>query len=85
MIRPFDRDLAEIAAGDWFWDEMEECPYCNKYVPYDELEGLIGTPSICFACRKKVKQTLLDVLLGSRTWSDEPPMEEPSMDGLGLA
>jgi hypothetical protein len=70
VIRPFDRNLAETAAGNWFWDDMEECPECGDYVPYDELEGLIDTLPICFPCRKKRKEELLGNLM---------------MDGLGLA
>jgi hypothetical protein len=61
---------AKAAAGDWFADEMEECPWCHEYVHYDDLETLIGTPSICFACRKKEqKRRLADAM----------------EDGLGLA
>jgi len=51
-----DARMAEIAAGHWFADEMEKCPGCGEYVPWDELVALIGTPPICPGCRKNEQE-----------------------------
>lgn len=47
------------SAADWFEDEMEQCPLCAEYVPWEELQALIGTPPICFACRKRIQEERL--------------------------
>ena len=61
-------EMAEIAAGYWFADEMEACPRCGAYVPYGELEALIGTPQICPGCRKKEQERHLAEAMEQITW-----------------
>jgi hypothetical protein len=52
------RDKAE-ALDFWYSDEMEQCPLCMEYAPWDELEALISTPPICIACRKRIQEERL--------------------------
>jgi hypothetical protein len=55
------RDTPEFdAAGEYFMDDMECCPRCGEYVPWDHLEALIGTPPICFVCRVRVQESRLE-------------------------
>lgn len=57
----------QIAAAAHYAHKMER-PWCMTLEPYDELEMLIGTPNICFECRKKEKQRRLDELLERSRW-----------------
>lgn len=61
LTDPEDLEAARArqAAAYYFADEMEECPGCSEYVPYEELETIIGTPKLCLACRRKLKEDLL--------------------------
>jgi len=68
MARMPGDDPARIAAGYWFVDEMEECERCGRYVPWDQLEALIGTPPICPACRKKELEARLEELQEAAVW-----------------
>lgn len=54
---------AREAAADYFAGDMEQCPDCEQWVPFDELESLIGTKPICLGCRCRVKQERLEELL----------------------
>jgi hypothetical protein len=63
-----DDELAAMAAGQWFSDEMEPCPCCGAYVPQDELIALIGTRPVCSACRTKEQQRRLDEAMDAASW-----------------
>lgn len=56
------------AAADWFAVDMEQCPWCDNFVPWDELISLIGTPMICPDCRIEEKLRRLDELTEAATW-----------------
>lgn len=64
----------QTAAGDWYSEEMELCQGCERYVPWEELESLIGHPPRCFLCRSKIQEARLNELLG-----------DGSTSGLGIS
>jgi hypothetical protein len=73
MVMPTDEDgrdteLAAMAAGEWFESEMEPCPNCGAYVPWDELVALIGTRPVCPGCRRKEQERRLAEAMELMTW-----------------
>jgi hypothetical protein len=73
MQNELERNVARAkkAAGEWFAEEMELCPGCRDYFPFEELVALIGTPRLCSVCRIKEQTQRLDMfgtLAERETW-----------------
>lgn len=61
------REALRDATFLWYEDQMEQCR-CGAWVPFEELEILIGTPPLCRNCRWDYKWSLFEALREAQTW-----------------